>query len=69
MVMNVNDFNNLSHCSNDDDRSFQQYNLDNMDFKIVLPGNKTGRKYSLLEIQFSAEKENEIPCICIVEKP
>jgi hypothetical protein len=69
MVMNVNDFNNLSHCSNDDDRSFQQYNLDNMDFKIVLSGNKTGRKYSLLEIQFSAEKENEIPCICIVDKP
>ena len=49
--------------------SFQQYNLDSIDFKIALPENKTGIKYSLLKIQFSAEKENEIPCICIAEKP
>jgi len=36
MVMNVNNSNNLSHSSNDDDRSFQQFDLDGMDFKIVL---------------------------------
>ena len=36
MVMNVNNSNNLSHFSNDDDRSFQQFDLDGMDFKIVL---------------------------------
>jgi len=61
MVMNVNNSKALSHDSNDDDRSFQQYDLDGLDFKIVLSGNKTGGKYSLLEILFSAEKENEIP--------
>jgi len=59
--MNVNNSKALSHDSNDDDRSFQQYDLDGLDFKIVLSGNKTGGKYSLLEILFSAEKENEIP--------
>ena len=42
MVMNVNNSNNLSHSSNDDDRSFQQYNLDGLDFKVVLSGEKTG---------------------------
>ena len=41
--------------------SFQQYNLEGIDFKIILSGDTTGGKYSLLEIQFSAEKENEIP--------
>ncbi len=59
--MNVNNSKALSHDSNDDDRSFQQYDLDGLDFRIVLSGNKTGGKYSLLEILFSAEKENEIP--------
>ena len=61
MVMNVNNSNNLSHSSDDDDRSFQQYDLDGIDFKIVLSGDKTGGKYSLLELYFPAEKENEIP--------
>ena len=61
MVMNVNNSNHLSHSSNDDDTSFQQYNLEGIDFKIILSGDTTGGKYSLLEIQFSAEKENEIP--------
>ena len=61
MVMNVNNSNNLSHSSNDDDRSFQQFDLDGIDFKIVLSGDKTGGKYSLLELHFSTEKENEIP--------
>ncbi len=61
MVMNVNNSNNLSHSSNDDDRSFQQYDLEGIGFKIVLSGDKTSGKYSLLEIQFSAQKENEIP--------
>ena len=61
MVMNVNNSKVLSHDSKDDDRSFQQYDLDGLDFRIVLSGNKTGGKYSLLEILFSAEKENEIP--------
>lgn len=61
MVMNVNNSKALSHDSKDDDRSFQQYDLDGLDFRIVLSGNKTGGKYSLLEILFSAEKENEIP--------
>ena len=42
MVMNVNNSNNLSHSSNDDDRSFQRFDLDGIDFKIVLSGNKTG---------------------------
>ena len=61
MVMNVNNSNNLSHFSNDDDRSFQQFDLDGIDFKIVLSGDKTGGKYSLLELHFSIEKENEVP--------
>jgi len=61
MVMNVNNTNNLSHSSNDDDKSFQQYDLDSIDFKIVLSGDKTGGRYSLLELYFSTEKENEIP--------
>jgi len=61
MVMNANNSKALSHDSNDDDKSFQQYDLDGLNFKIVLSGNKTGGKYSLLEILFSAEKENEIP--------
>ncbi len=69
MVMNVNNSKVLSHDSKDDDRSFQQYDLDGLDFRIVLSGNKTGGKYSLLEILFSAEKENEILYICTVEKP
>ncbi|WP_186434216.1 cupin domain-containing protein [Candidatus Nitrosocosmicus arcticus] len=59
--MNANNSKALSHDSNDEDKSFQQYDLDGLDFKIVLSGNKTGGKYSLLEILFSAEKENEIP--------
>ena len=59
--MNVNNSNNLSHSSNDDDKSFQQFDLDGIDFNIVLSGNKTGGKYSLLELHFSTEKENEIP--------
>jgi quercetin dioxygenase-like cupin family protein len=61
MVMNVNNSNNLSHFSNDDDRSFQQFDLDGIDFKIVLSGDETDGKYSLLELHFSTEKENEIP--------
>ena len=61
MVMNVNNSNNLSHSSNDDDRSFQQFDLDGIDFKIVLSGDETSGKYSLLELHFSTEKENEIP--------
>ena len=59
--MNVNNSNNLSHSSNDDDKSFQQFDLDGIDFNIVLSGNKTGGKYSLLELHFSTEKENEVP--------
>ena len=62
MVMIVNNSNDLSHASTDnDDKSFQQYNLDGLDFKIVLSGDKTEGRYSLLEMVFSAEKENEIP--------
>ncbi|HEX5187450.1 MAG TPA: cupin domain-containing protein [Nitrososphaeraceae archaeon] len=59
--MNVNNSNNLSHSSNDDDRSFQRFDLDGIDFKIVLSGDKTGGEYSLLELHFWTEKENEIP--------
>ena len=61
MVMNANNSNHLSHSSNENDKSFQQYNLDSIDFKIVLSGDKTCGKYSLLEVQFLAEKEYEIP--------
>ena len=62
MVMIVNNSNDLSQASTDnDDKSFQQYNLDGLDFKIVLSGDKTEGRYSLLEMVFSAEKENEIP--------
>jgi quercetin dioxygenase-like cupin family protein len=61
MVMNVNNSKDLSHSSNDDDRSFQQFDLDGIDFKIVLSGDETSGKYSLLELHFSTEKENEIP--------
>ncbi len=37
--MNVNNSKVLSHDSKDDDRSFQQYDLDGLDFRIVLSGN------------------------------
>lgn len=61
MVMNVNDPNEHDHHLTYEEKSFQLYDLEGIDFKIVLSGKQTGEKYSLLEINFSAGKEKEIP--------
>ncbi|GKS61230.1 hypothetical protein YTPLAS21_06880 [Candidatus Nitrosocosmicus sp.] len=61
MVMNANDPNNSSESWNDQEKTYQIFNMDLLDFKIVLSGEQTGGKYSLLEIQFLGEEDIEVP--------
>ena len=59
--MNANDPNNSSESWNDQEKTYQIFNMDLLDFKIVLSGEQTGGKYSLLEIQFLGEEDLEVP--------
>ena len=59
--MNANDPNNSSGSWNDQEKTYQIFNVDLLDFKIVLSGEQTGGKYSLLEIQFLGEEDLEVP--------
>lgn len=59
--MNVNNSNNSSETVKDMDRAYQILDLNKMDFRIILPGEQSKDKYSLLEIDFLAEGDQEIP--------
>lgn len=59
--MNANNLNNSSGSWNDQEKTYQIFNMDLLDFKIVLSGEQTGGKYSLLEIQFLGEEDLEVP--------
>lgn len=59
--MNVNNPNNSSETVKDMDRSYQIFDLNKMDFRIILSGEQSKGKYSLLEMDFLAEGDQEIP--------
>ena len=59
--MNANDPNNSSGSSDDQEKTYQIFNMDLLDFKIVLSGEQTGGRYSLLEIHFLGEEDLEVP--------
>ena len=59
--MNANDPNNSSGSLNDQEKTYQTFNMDLLDFRIVLSGEQTGGKYSLLEIHFSGDEDLEVP--------
>ena len=59
--MNANNPNNSSGSRNDQGKTYQIFNTDLLDFKIVLSGEQTGGKYSLLEIQLLGEEDLEVP--------
>lgn len=61
MVMNANTTNNPSKSISDNDRIYQVYDLNKMDFRIILTGEQTKGKYSILEVDFLAEGDQEIP--------
>ncbi len=61
MPMNANNPNNSSGSRNDQGKTYQIFNMDLLDFKIVLSGEQTGGKYSLLEIQLLGEEDLEVP--------
>ncbi|NOJ32332.1 MAG: hypothetical protein DA329_09370 [Candidatus Nitrosocosmicus sp.] len=61
MPMNANNPNNSSGSRNDQGKTYQIFNTDLLDFKIVLSGEQTGGKYSLLEIQLLGEEDLEVP--------
>ncbi len=59
--MNANNPNNSSGSRNDQGKTYQIFNMDLLDFEIVLSGEQTGGKYSLLEIQLLGEEDLEVP--------
>ncbi len=59
--MNANNPNNSSGSRNDQGKTYQIFNTDLLDFEIVLSGEQTGGKYSLLEIQLLGEEDLEVP--------
>jgi quercetin dioxygenase-like cupin family protein len=61
MPMNANNPNNSSGSRNDQGKTYQNFNMDLLDFEIVLSGEQTGGKYSLLEIQLLGEEDLEVP--------
>lgn len=61
MPMNANNPNNSSGSRNDQGKTYQIFNMDLLDFEIVLSGEQTGGKYSLLEIQLLGEEDLEVP--------
>ncbi len=61
MPMNANNSNNSSGSRNDQGKTYQIFNMDLLDFEIVLSGEQTGGKYSLLEIQLLGEEDLEVP--------
>lgn len=58
--MNVNYYHNSSETVKDMDRAYQILDLNKMDFRIILPGEQSKDKYSLLEMDFFAEGDQEI---------
>ena len=59
--MNVNDPKNSSEPFNDQEKIYQVFNTDLLDFKIILSSEQTEGRYSLLEIRFLGEQDVEIP--------
>ena len=44
-----------------DYKPIEQYNLDGIIYKIIISGNQTENKYSIIEITFPSGEESEIP--------
>ncbi|HSA75511.1 MAG TPA: hypothetical protein VLE21_04915, partial [Candidatus Nitrosocosmicus sp.] len=40
---------------------FEQYTLNGITYKIIVSGNQTENKYSIIEITFPSGEESEIP--------
>ena len=60
MVMSVNPNNNKNY-DNKDNKKIQQYIIDGIEYKILLPGKDTQEKYSLVEMLFPSKEEKEVP--------
>lgn len=62
MAMNANDPTNTSEPFNfENEQAYQLYDLSKMDFRIILTGEQTRGKYSILEIDFLSEGDQEVP--------
>jgi hypothetical protein len=59
MIMSVNPNNNKNY-DNKDNKKFQQYIIDGIEYKILLPGKDTQEKYSLVEMLFPSKEEKEV---------
>src|ERR1051325_11542431 len=44
-----------------DYKPIEQYTLNGIDYRIIISGNQTGNKFSVIEITFPAGEESEIP--------
>jgi quercetin dioxygenase-like cupin family protein len=52
---------NESGDPNMDNKIYQKYQIDEMTYIIILNGDMSDKKYSLIEIEFPTGKEKEIP--------
>jgi len=52
---------NKSGNANSNDRIYLKYTVNEITYKVILNGQQSSGKYSLIEMEFPAEKENEIP--------
>lgn len=60
--MNSNAPTNSSKPFNSDiEKTYQLYDLNKMNFRIILTGEQTRGKYSILEIDFLSEGDQEVP--------
>jgi len=60
--MNANDATNSSGPFNlENEQAYQLYDLNKMDFRIILTGEQTRGKYSILEIDFLSDGDQEVP--------
>jgi hypothetical protein len=52
MVIIANHTNNSSYILIDFEKSYQAFDIDSLECKIILSGEQTGGRYSLIEIHF-----------------
>ncbi|MDN5847164.1 MAG: hypothetical protein L0H53_12930 [Candidatus Nitrosocosmicus sp.] len=53
--------NNTNNSNNNGVKSYEQYNLNDINYRILVSGEQTKGKYSIIEGIFPAEQEAEIP--------
>ncbi len=61
MVVNIDNLSNPYHFNTDLFQPFKQYNIDGINYRVLVPGVHSEGKYSLIEAVFPAGEEQEVP--------